>query len=259
MMNDSGRSGQNSGRQARRRSVLSQTIIIDCDYAQKSDQAETAILHHDIIHNPDTAFHFELNWIGTAGRCIDDLLQHWARAIEKYGLRLVEAYVDPILDASSKNVFQSCFPIHLAIAPPVVKDLESLVPPGTSITQYFEYALLRKFGYVLDIEAGGNYPPSVDVFYSYRRAAFRHSQFVHRSGLAFVQIIGGKEGFRWMTNRLFASSNGFMGGHTRSGLTPHEKADVLRRELHAFCTDATKVANLYAEVEASLSRLRKAT
>ena len=67
---------------------------------------------------------------------------------------------------------------------------------------YFESALLRKLGFVLDIEAGSLYPDAVDVVYSYRRAPFKYSQYVHRSGVAFVQILGGKDGFLFLTNRL---------------------------------------------------------
>ena len=48
------------------------------------------MLHHDIIHNPATVFHFELQWIGTTARCIEEQLRQWSRLIERYGLKLVE-------------------------------------------------------------------------------------------------------------------------------------------------------------------------
>ena len=53
------------------------------------------LLHHDIIHNPATAFHFELNWIATSARCLEELIRQWSRSIEKYGLRLVEGSKGP--------------------------------------------------------------------------------------------------------------------------------------------------------------------
>jgi SEA/GATOR complex protein SEA1/DEPDC5 len=53
----------------------------------------TRILHHDIMHNPATAFHFELNWISTSARCLEELIRQWSRSIEKYGLRLVEGTI----------------------------------------------------------------------------------------------------------------------------------------------------------------------
>ncbi|KAG8962767.1 vacuolar membrane-associated protein iml1 [Tulasnella sp. 419] len=199
----------NSPKKQRRRLVLSQAMIIDVDRARKSTQAETVILHHDIIQNPATAFHFELNWIGTTARCIDDLVQSWSSSIDRYGLKLVEAYVDPIASISEKNVFQSTFPIRLALPPPVLPDLQKRLPEGTNADCYFEHAILRHHGYIMDIEAGSRYPDSVDVCYSYRRSSFKYSQFVHKSGLAFVQVIGGVEGFRWLTNRLAGTSNSY--------------------------------------------------
>jgi hypothetical protein len=67
-------------------------------FFQRSDQAESVILHHDIIHNPATVFHFELQWIGTTAHCIEDQIRSWNRTIERYGLKLVEAYVTQIGD-----------------------------------------------------------------------------------------------------------------------------------------------------------------
>lgn len=208
-------------KKSKRKLTLSQTMIIDVDPGGKSKGAETAILHHDIIHNPYTALHFELNWMGTTARFIDDMVQSWGRSIEKYGLRLVEAYVDEIVRIQDKNVFQSTFPIRLAVPPPEIPNLAARLPEGSNAEHYFEHCILRHFGYILDIEAGGRYNDAVDVCYSYRRSSFRYSQFVHKSGLAFVQVVGGKEGFRWLTNRLAGTSNSFSNSHTRNTGAAH--------------------------------------
>lgn len=225
-------------------------MILHADYRKRSTQAENLILHHDVIQNPGTAFHFEFNWIGTAGRCIDDLLKYWSHIITPYGLKLVEGYVDPIIDITKKNIFQSCFPIPLAVAPPSIPDIRERLPIGSSSEWYFEYAILRKFGYILDIEAEQSYSDAVDVNYSYRRASFRQSQFVHQSGRAFVQVMGGREGFYWVTNRLLAASTAFpVGGpDARNEATPHEKAAELRLDLLAFCSDAGRLERFYKEV-----------
>ncbi|KAG2363409.1 hypothetical protein BDR07DRAFT_1176888, partial [Suillus spraguei] len=42
--------------------------------------------------------------------------------------------------------------------------------------------------------------------YSYRRAPFKYSQFVRRSGAAFVQVIGGSQGLLFPTRRLLGPS-----------------------------------------------------
>ncbi|TFY54929.1 hypothetical protein EVG20_g9506 [Dentipellis fragilis] len=223
-----------------KRLILSQSMVIDIDPNKKSDQAESLILHHDIMHNPATVFHFELHWIGTTARCIEDTLRQWSRTIERYGLKLVEAYVTQISDIASRNPFQSCFPVCLAIPPPVVLDIARRVPEGTQADQYFEYALLRRFNFVLDIEAA--------------------PAFVHRSGVAFVQVLGGAEGFLFLTNRLMGpgrmgtspvGKKGGMGNEPR----PAVAADELRSALQRFCEDKDALNRFYDEELAQLAQI----
>lgn len=258
------RLGSTTPRKTKRQLILSQTMIIKVDSNNRSKYAETAILHHDIIHNPGTAFHFELNWMGTTARFIDDLVQQWGRNVEKYGLRLVEAYVDPIVNIQDKNVFQSTFPIRLAVSPPQVPNLAKRLPEGARADHYFEYCILKHFDYILDIEAGSRYSETVDVCYSYRRSSFKYSQFVHKSGLAFVQVIGGAEGFRWLTNRLAGTSNislsaarmsmGGTGGE--SSETGRQATSVLiqhqLKDLYEFCSDASRLQAFYNTIVAKL-------
>ena len=201
------------------------------------------ILHHDLIHNAETVFHFELQWIGTTARYIDDLIRQWGRMIERYGLKLVEAYVGEIVDISERNAFQSCLPIRLAVPPPVVPDLEKRVPEGTQITHYFEYALLRKFGWVLDVEAAALYPEQIDVVYSYRRAAFKYSQFVHRSGKVFLQVLGGAQGFVLLRNRLMGPGRTMKSKDHRSWVREEEPEDELAR----FCSDKEALCQFYED------------
>lgn len=217
-----------------------------CIYFQRSDQAESVILHHDIIHNPATVFHFELQWIGTTARCIEDQLRQWNRTIERYGLKLVEAYVTQISDIHECNAFQSCFPLKLAVPPPHIPDLDRRIPEGTQTQHYFEYALLRRFGFILDIEAADLYSDQVDVVYSYRRSAFKYSQFVHRSGVAFVQVLDDSRGFLFLTNRLMAP--GRMGTALKSKeQRPAAIAEDIRYKLNEFCSDAKGLLSFYDE------------
>ena len=230
-------------------------LILHCTLAsltgvlQQSDQAESVILHHDIIHNPATCFHFELHWIGTTARLIDDLLRQWSRTIERYGLKLVEAYVDQISDIREKNAFQSCFPIPLAVAPPSLVDIGRRLPEGAEAMHYFESALLRKKGFVLDIEGAGHYSDQVDVDYSYRRSQFKYSQWVHRSGVAFVQVLGGSQGFLFLTNRLMAP--GRIGTALKTQ-RPAAAAEEIRIKLHQFCSDKDALTRFYDEEIAQL-------
>ena len=231
---------------------------------QKSDQAESVILHYDLIHNPANVFHFELHWLGTTARLIEEQLRAWSAKIERYGLRLVEAYVTQISDIRERNPFQSCFPLRLALPPPVVPDMEKRLHAsggetelafGTTPAQYFfEYALLRYFHFILDIEATDLYPRNVDVFYSYRRSEFTHSQFVHRTGVAFIQVLGGAEGFLFLTNRLMGP--GRMGASMKSrGIRPADAAEELRLQMLAFCQDKARLSDFYDTVLDTLPRV----
>ncbi|KAI0312389.1 hypothetical protein OF83DRAFT_1067227 [Amylostereum chailletii] len=236
----------------RKRLILSQSMVIDIDPNKKSDQTECVILHHDIIHNPSTVFHFELHWIGTTARCIEDMLRTWTRTLERYGLTLVEAYVTPIADIASRNPFQSCFPLRLALTPPSVPDLAQRVPEGTPAEHFFEYALLRRHGFVLDIEAARHAPAGVDAAYSYRRAPFAHSQFVHRSGVAFVQVLADGGGFLFLTNRLMGAGRvgvGASGGGAKREMMmrPSGEAEKLRIVLQTFCMDKVALARFFEE------------
>ncbi|KIY46963.1 hypothetical protein FISHEDRAFT_46255 [Fistulina hepatica ATCC 64428] len=243
------RESTDSAKKVRKRQlILSQTTVLDCDPNNRSDQAESVILHHDIIHNPANVLHFELQWIGTTARCIEDQLRQWNRIIERYGLKVVESYVTQIADVRDRNAFQSCFPIPLALAPPEIPCLEKRVRDRVSPHHYFEYALLRKFDYLLDVEAESLYPEQVDVVYSYRRSPFTYSQFVHRSGVAFVQVLGGEQGFVFLTNRLLAPGRMSVASTVKTRGDLALKADELRVELHKFCQDKVKLEDFYTEV-----------
>jgi DEP domain-containing protein 5 len=249
----SSRRNNSSPRRNKKRHILSQSMVIDIDPNKRSDQAETAILHHDIIHNPSTVFHFELQWIGTTARIIEDQLRIWSRTIDRYGLKLVEAFVTQINDVRDRNAFQSCFPMRLCVAPPEIPDLEKRIPEGMTANCYFEYALLNKFGFILDIEAANLYPPQVDVVYSYRRSVVQYSQFVHRSGVAFVQVLGGEQGFVFLTNRLMGP--GRMGSSMKSReQRPSIAAEEIRVKLTRFCEDQMALRAFYDEEVAALKK-----
>ncbi|KAF8504057.1 hypothetical protein BU17DRAFT_78315 [Hysterangium stoloniferum] len=239
-------------RRYKKRLVLSQTMVIDADTNKRSLYAETACdeistLHHDIIHNPATAFHFELRWISTSARCLEDLVRHWGRSIERYGLRLVEGFVEQVTDIRDKNTFQSCFPIRFAIPPPATKPT---MENDTNADCYFESLLLKKFGFVIDVETQSTYSDQVEVFYSYRRTSYTFTQFVHRSGAAFVQVLSGHEGFKFLTNRLLGP--GRLGTRSIHEKTPAQVADEIRDDLLAFCSDPTQLLAFYREAMTGL-------
>lgn len=165
----------------------------------------------------------------------------------------MEAYVTQISDVRERNAFQSCFPVRLALPPPPVP--ERHLADGTPLSQqHFEYAVLRKFDFIVDVEAAQMYPPEFDIVYSYRRSPFKYSQFVHRSGVAFVQVLGGADGFLFLTNRLMGSSEKRTQGPGSSSLKnkemqkrPAVAADQIRQSLHRFCSNKEELRKLYDE------------
>ncbi|KAG8869350.1 vacuolar membrane-associated protein iml1 [Serendipita sp. 405] len=225
------------------RRILSQDMVIDVDPQKKSGQAETAILHYDIIQNPGTAFHFQLHWVATSAKFIDEMIKTWGRSIEWFGLRLVEAYVEQVTDINQTNVFQSCFPIRFSVPPPAIPSDASVLP------DYFEGCLLRHFGYVLDIYSSEYYPSSINVYYSYRSREFRHSQYVHKSGLAFAQIREGV-GFNWLTNRLATTRQ----VHYNSQSDSQERPNQIMDELTNFCLDEQKLGAFWDETLRDLTK-----
>ncbi|KAJ1732229.1 vacuolar membrane-associated protein iml1, partial [Coemansia biformis] len=73
-------------------------------------------------------------------------------------------------------------------------------------TYPFERELLEEQHFVLDVEADSSYPKDSLLArdFSFERAEHKYTQYVHRSGTAFVQICGPGQ-FLWINNYLYAS------------------------------------------------------
>jgi hypothetical protein len=138
----------------------------------------------------------------------------------------------------------------LGLPPPVVPDLEKRLPEGTQVEKYFEYALLQMFGFIVDVEAADLYPEQVDVVYSYRRSPHKYSQFVHRTGVAFVQVLGGRKGFLFLTNRLMAPDG--TGSAMKTKEHPPAAAENIKAHMLKFFLDKKKLQEFYDEQITSL-------
>ncbi|WFD45059.1 vacuolar membrane-associated protein iml1 [Malassezia psittaci] len=267
---------------------MSRSMLIDLDPSKKSDRAEVAVLHHDLSHNAENGFNFQIHWLGTTARLIEDTIQSWTRAVDRYGLRLIEAPIGQIKDVSLHHPFLAPVKIHLALTPPARNEYRPLVDRAnlalseseigepsndferwlyrhvlagyaTQVDQLFEIALLRHFGFVLDQEAASRYPKHLQLSYSSRPTHFDYSQFVHRSGIAFVQVRqvhDSCEGFLWLHNRLFTSHI-----HPAKSAAPGKPpslppdADELRRTFQRFCSDSVALDTFYRSVWTTLERI----
>ena len=90
-----------------------------------------------------------------------------------------------------------------------------------------------------------HYPASVDVVYSYRFTAFDHSQWVHRSGLVFIQILEDGVTLAWLNNRLATTRQ--MASTDRPGERSDERAERLCYSLENFCTNPVALNGFWKE------------
>ncbi|RIA87584.1 hypothetical protein C1645_827583 [Glomus cerebriforme] len=227
---------------------FTKAIHIDIDPNKKSDRRETATLHYDVIYNVDTCYHFQLNWLGCTARLIEELLQQWSRNADKYGLKLVEAPVEQAMSLTDNNPFQSPTSIKLSVLPPSLEELEKLgkkLNPEINQNLYFEIELVKHFKFILDVEADDRFPKEVDIIYSYHKTPYKYSQYIHRSGVAFIQICNPGEGFLWVNNRAYTT-------HAVSNKNYSPNPDQLLKEFQNFCNDEAVLKKFWKDVTNSI-------
>ncbi|KAK4705317.1 hypothetical protein P7C70_g888, partial [Phenoliferia sp. Uapishka_3] len=215
---------------------MTYSVVLDLDMQRKSDRAERVLCHYDRSHNSQAAYHIELTWLAGSGKIIDNTIQSWTRQVARWGLSLVEVSTRAV--DSTHNPFQRATQVPLVVAPP---------PLMISLPHrdYYEAGLLSHLGFFLDLGADDTFPEEVDVQYSYRRNATNRSQYIHRSGTLLVSILGGKEGFNYVPNRIFVSHS--------PGKTTVE--DVVA-ELESLCGDAERLEKLWKELAPAVKEER---
>ncbi|KAG0256174.1 vacuolar membrane-associated protein iml1 [Actinomortierella ambigua] len=273
---------------------MSRTIIIDVDPNKRSDRRETAVLHYDLAHNVKHCYHFQLHWLGCTARLIEDMLQTWGRTAERCGLKLVEAPMEQESGDNPTNPFECPIPIKLALKHPPTKGFYKPVSTSSAASTHttggedaqdepvqvpkyhFLTELVKMHGFILDMESDELYPPMNQMSYSYKRSNFKNLQYVHRSGVAFIQVCcDGPFEFLWANNRLLTShvmpaggaergrrawdrpAKGSMSSEgggptskTASNQIPHP--DILRAKFQQTCSDRTELARIWDEISSHL-------
>ncbi|OMJ13209.1 Vacuolar membrane-associated protein iml1 [Smittium culicis] len=86
----------------------------------------------------------------------------------------------------------------------------------------FEREFLFLHGFILDVESEYNFPSENNLIrnYAYSRHGYKNPQFIHKSGIIFVQISGPGE-FLWSVNYLYAShfNNSKPGSNSNNALS----------------------------------------
>ncbi|KAI9335535.1 hypothetical protein BDR26DRAFT_1009283 [Obelidium mucronatum] len=248
---------------------LSKRLVIDMDPHKKSTRNEMAILHYDTIHNTRNCYHFQLHWLVCTPRLIEDLLQSWARAAERNGFKFVEAPIDQARVSSNDSPFQSVIPIPVAYYPSSSTHFEldlgnnnhPEVRPDdeaslTVLHATFLCEIARRNGFILDVEADHSFDEGT-VSYSFSKPRYENTQFVHRTGAAFIQVVpsGKGKGFLWVNNRLFLAAQGSeRGGYANpaaisNSTTAAMNAEALRLSFTTNCNDIVGLETIWGELQ----------
>ncbi|KAI1373944.1 vacuolar membrane-associated protein IML1 [Hypoxylon crocopeplum] len=212
--------------------VLSKMMKYDVDYRRKSYRPERINLHYDRLHNPDNCYHIRIDWMNVTAKLIEDVLKSWAAIAAHHGLRLVEVPIAEVCRITETNPFRKPYHVKLALPPPTQRpvtyyDPNSFDPQTQPGKFYYQKALLRKFDYVLDVEAASNFPSNVDVSYSWGKPDFKYSQYIHRSGLIMAEITDEGD-LLLLANRLYSNRAAvFQPAQARTETAPNERVSRL--------------------------------
>ena len=196
-----------TGKKQRLGVALSKSLLYDVDHRKRSYRSELINLHYDRLHNPDNCYHIRIEWMNTTPKLIKDTITSWATSVDRFGLRLVEVPIGEVSSISSMHPFRSPYRIKLKLQPPAKQppsyfDSSNFSPQQTHRKHYYQKALLKRFEFVLDFEAAADFPPDVDVTFSWGKPDYRYSQYIHRSGRLIAQITDEGD-FLLLANRLY--------------------------------------------------------
>ncbi|KAL9120248.1 MAG: hypothetical protein Q9187_003197 [Circinaria calcarea] len=188
--------------------ALSKGLTYDVDHRKKSYRNELINLHYDRISSADDCYHLRIHWLNVTPKLIEDSIVSWATSAERFGLRLVELPIGEASRIHEVHPFRSSYRIRLAKYPPERQpqtyfDATSLAPqavPGQSHS--YQKAILKKFNFVLDLEAAKDFPPSVEVTYSWGKPDYHYPQYISREGVLLAQITDDGD-FLLLANRLY--------------------------------------------------------
>lgn len=193
----------------RPRVALSKMMKYDVDPRKRSYRPERIDLHYDRLHNPDNCYHIRIEWLNTTPKLVEDAVEGWARDMTRFGLRLVEVPIGEVRTISEINPFRRPYIVKLAVPPPdqqpvTYYDPNSFGPTSQPRRNFYQKAILKKFDFVLDMEAASDYPSTVEVTYSWGKPNFRYTQYIHRSGSVLAQVTDEGD-FLLLGNRLYTT------------------------------------------------------
>ncbi|MCJ1277509.1 vacuolar membrane-associated protein iml1 [Puttea exsequens] len=187
--------------------ALSKSLLYDVDHRKRSYRPELINLHYDRLHNPDNCYHIRVEWMNTTPKLIQEAVLSWATSVDRFGLRLVEVPLGEASSITSMHPFRAPYRVRLKQQPPTMQpqsyfDNISFTPQGITEKYFYQKAIMKHFNFVLDFEAASDYPPDVDVTYSWGKPDYKYPQYIHRSGVLIAQITNEGD-FLLLANRLY--------------------------------------------------------
>lgn len=193
---------------------LTAKLHVDIDTRKKSDRVERVNLHYDRVCNPEACYHFRLEWMSTTEKLVEEAISSWATTSERYGWKLVQAPTTEACKIAKINPFRTPTVIVFAVPPPEqepdLSHVDSTAPEPLPTHRYHPYqrALLKRFGFVLDVEAAVNHPSNIELRYSYANEQYSYSQYIHKTGTLMAQVdINGR--LLLVANRLVNNRSSF--------------------------------------------------
>ena len=199
-----------SGSKAKIRVSLSEKLIYDVDHRKRSYRKEFINLHYDRVAQADDTYHIRIDWLNVTPKLIEDAIMAWALCAGRFGLCLVGLPVGEASKINKIHPLTAPYLVKLARSPPDIEpknyfDSSSFTPQARSSFPY-QKAILKRFDFVLDLEAAKDFPANVDVSYSWGQPDYQFTQYISRSGTLLAQINDGGD-FLLLANRLYSHRN----------------------------------------------------
>jgi hypothetical protein len=112
--------------------------------------------------------------------------------------------------------------------------------------EWFLMELLKDFNFVMDVESDRFVPQQME--HSFQRKPWPYTQFVHKTGFAFVQILEKGKGFLWVNNRLHLSNANFRSTNIQS-------PDGLLKDFAEFCSSRDRLRDFWGKTEQRLKKV----
>lgn len=116
--------------------------------------------------------------------------------------------------------------------------------PRTSSDRFaYHKVLLRKLDFALDLESADSFTPKLDISYAWSKPDYKYTQYIHKSGLLFAQIISDDNrdsDFLLLPNRLAPRTSS-----KNTSSTP--SVDDIIKTVRAFCQDLEGLRAFYEE------------